>query len=222
MKIQFIGHACFLIESDEYKVLIDPFITGNPVATVKAEEITPTHILLTHGHGDHLGDTVPIAKRSGAQVISTVEVAEEILMPEELNVSPGNIGGKQPVDFGSVKLVTAVHGSGVKGGLPCGFVIEIGDKKIYFAGDTALMSEMSFLERASIDYAILPIGDHFTMGPEDACLAVEMIKPKYVIPMHYNTMPPIVQDPNLFKEMVEAKTDAEVIVMNPGEVLEIK
>jgi L-ascorbate metabolism protein UlaG (beta-lactamase superfamily) len=221
MKIQFIGHACFLIESEDYKVLIDPFITGNPLATVKAEDITPTHILLTHGHGDHVGDTVPVAKRTGAQVISTVEVTEEILAPAGLNVSPGNIGGKQATDFGSVKLVAAVHGSGVKGGLPCGFVIEIGGKKVYFAGDTALISEMSFLERANIDYAILPIGDHFTMGPEDASIAAELIKAKYVIPMHYNTMPPIVQDPNSFKEIVESKTDSEVIVMNPGEVLEV-
>jgi L-ascorbate metabolism protein UlaG (beta-lactamase superfamily) len=221
MKLEFIGHSCFLLQEGDYKVLIDPFITGNPLVKTTAEEMSPTHILLTHGHGDHIGDTVSISKRTGAQVISVVEIAEQILGPEGLNVSPGNIGGKQKTDFGSVKLVQAVHGSGVNGGLACGFIIEIGNKKIYYAGDTALMSEMSFFGSEGLDYALLPIGDHFTMGPEDACTAAKLLESEYVIPMHYNTMPLIEQDPNQFKEMVESKTNSKVIVMNPGEVLDI-
>ena len=220
MKINFIGHSCFLIEEGKYSLLFDPFITGNPVAKVNTKDLKPTHIFVSHYHGDHSGDAVDIAKRAGATIFSTFEIGNE-LSKSNANVVAGHIGGKAKTEFGSVKFFQAFHGSGIAGGHACGFVVDIGGKKIYHAGDTGLTKDMELLKRESIDYALLPIGDFYTMGPEDALEAVKMIKPKYAIPMHYNTFPPICQNPELFKKTVESKTDSKVIVLHPGEFIEV-
>lgn len=221
MKIKFLGHACFMLEDKDVKILIDPFITGNSLAPLSADEVSADYIFVTHGHGDHIGDAVSIAKRTGATVYAVVEIADAVLAPEGIKVGRGNIGGKQKTSFGSVKYFPAAHGSGVNGALACGYVFEIGGKKIYHAGDTGLISEMAFLKDEKIDVALLPIGDFYTMGIEDAVKAAKMISPKLVIPMHYNTFPLIEQDPEEFKKIVEGKYICDVKVLNPGESLNL-
>ncbi|MGI6424806.1 MAG: metal-dependent hydrolase [Tepidanaerobacteraceae bacterium] len=220
LKVEFLGHAAFLITEGEFTLLFDPFLTGNPLASKKADEIKPKHILVSHAHSDHLGDTVAIAKNSGAKVYTTFELGQ-MFEKEGIDVQPGNLGGWLPADFGAVKLFQAFHGSGIAGGHACGFVVELRDKKIYFAGDTALFGDMSLLQSEEIDLALLPIGDVFTMGIEDAAKAVEFIKPKNVIPMHYNTFPPIQKNPMEFKKLVEANTQTNVLIVKPGESVEI-
>jgi len=221
MRIEFLGHACFLLEEPQAKVLIDPFLTGNPLAPKQAEEVDADYILVTHGHHDHVGDAVSIAKRTGAVIVSTVEVAGELFKPEGVEVLAGNIGGRVRTSFGSVKLVPAQHGSGVAGGLACGFVVEIGGKKIYHAGDTGLFADLQLLREEEVDVALLPIGDFYTMGPADAVRAVEMIRPKAVVPMHYNTFPAIKQDPYQFKKAVEAQDLCRVMLLEPGQSWEL-
>lgn len=220
MKLTFIGHACFMVEEGDYSLLIDPFIEGNPQAKIKAKDLHPTHIFVSHGHGDHKGDAVEIAKNTKARVITTNELGEEF-GKEGIDAIAGHIGGKAKTEFGSVKYFQAFHGSGIAGGFACGFIIEIAGKKIYHAGDTGLTKDMELLKRENIDYALLPIGDFYTMGPEDALEAVKMIEPKNVIPMHYNTFPGIAQNPNLFKTAVENETNAKVTVLNPNESINI-
>lgn len=220
MKIKFIGHSCFLIEEGGHSLLFDPFITGNPLAAAKAEALNPTHILVSHYHGDHRGDVVDIAKRTGASVFSTNEIGIE-LKKENLNVVAGHIGGKAKTEFGSVKFFQAFHGSGIEGGHACGFIVDFMGKKIYHAGDTGLTKDMELLKKHNIHIALLPIGDFYTMGPEDAVEAVKMIKPKYVIPMHYNTFPLIKQDPEVFAKAVTEETSTKAIVLEPGQYMEI-
>lgn len=215
------GHACFLLEDNKVKVLIDPFITGNPLAPKAAEEVEADYILVSHGHHDHVGDAVSIAQRTGAVVCTTVEVARELFSPAGIEAKAGNIGGKIPTSFGSVKLVPAQHGSGVSGGLACGFVVEMSGLKIYHAGDTGLFADLGLLKAEELDAALLPIGDFYTMGPEDAVRAVEMIRPKLVVPMHYNTFPAIKQDPLKFKQTVEAEDLCRVVILEPGQSLEL-
>lgn len=217
--IRYLGHSCFQVRSKEYSILFDPFLTHNPLAAVQADDVTATAILVSHGHDDHVGDAVSIATRCGARVYATVETAS--LFPQGIKMEVGQIGGSIRTDFGRVKFLPAFHGSGVAGGLACGFLLEIEGKKIYHAGDTGLSVEMSLLAEENIDVALLPIGDRFTMGPEDALRAVRMIAPKKVVPMHYNTMPPIEQDPEAFKQRVEEATDAEVVVLGIGETMTI-
>lgn len=221
MKIEYLGHSCFCLEDSDVKILIDPFLTGNALASKTAKQVEADYILVTHGHADHLGDTYAIAKRTGATVFAVVEFAKGSMAEEGIIVSMGNIGGKQKTPFGSVKYVPACHGSGVPGALACGYVIDIGGKKIYHAGDTALIADMQFLADEQIDVALLPIGDFFTMGPEDAVKAVKLILPKYVIPMHYNTFPQIQQNPNIFKNAVENEGVSKVKILNPGECFDI-
>ena len=220
MKIKFLGHACFLLDDGAHKVLTDPFLTGTGLAAAKAEEVEADFLFVTHAHSDHTGDAAEIAKRTGAPVCCTVDLADAVFGPAGLSVMVGNIGGRIPTAFGSAKMVSAIHGSGVPGGLACGFVFDMGGKRIYHAGDTALTSDMAFLAEENIDVALLPIGDLFTMGPKDALRAVEMIKPKLVIPMHYNTFPPITQDADAFVEQVR-KLGVEARALKPGEELEV-
>jgi len=221
LKIEYLGHACFILEDTNSKILIDPFLTGNALAPKTEKQVEADYIFVTHGHGDHLGDTYAIAKRTGATVYAVVEFADGPMAAKRIKAVGGNIGGKQQTPFGSVKYFSAAHGSGVPGALACGYVFEIGGKKIYHAGDTALIAEMQFLEDEQIDVALLPIGGYYTMGPDDALKAAKLIKPKYVIPMHYNTFPVIRQNPDDFKKAVEDKGICKVMILNPGEFFEV-
>lgn len=221
MKIRFLGHACFYVEEGNWKALIDPFISNNPQASADPSDFGDiTHIFVTHGHGDHLGDAALISNKSNATVITNYEIAS-YLGGKNVPTHPMHIGGRKKFDFGTVKMTPALHGSGIEtiggfiyGGNPCGFVIEVNGKKIYHAGDTGLTMDMKLLEIEHIDVAMLPIGGNFTMDIEDALRAVEFIKPKKVIPMHYGTFPVIQADPAVFKERVK---EAEVIILKPGD-----
>ncbi|UCH23686.1 MAG: metal-dependent hydrolase [Deltaproteobacteria bacterium] len=219
------SHACFLIETDDAKLLIDPFITDNPLAPIKADEIEADYILVSHGHGDHVGDTVAIAKRTAATVISNFEIQNWLVSQGIEKVHPQHIGGGFDYPWGRVKLTQALHGSalpdGSYGGNPCGFLLYIQGKKLYHACDTGLFYDMKLIGEEGIDLAILPIGDNFTMGPEDALRAVKLIEPAQVIPIHYNTFDVIKQDPHAWADRVRAETSAKVAVMNPGDQIEV-
>ncbi len=216
LTITFYGHACFALTDGETKLLIDPFFTGNGLAPIKAEEAEADYILVTHGHGDHTGDAASIAERTGATIITTVDVGTA-LFGNCRNLICGNIGGKIQLPFGSIQYVPAIHGSGVPGGVACGFVIRMDGKTVYHMGDTSLTKDFELLAD-QIDALLIPIGDFYTMGPEDALTAVEMIRPGYVIPMHFNTFPMIMQDADSFARSVEEK-DFQAQVLNPGEFL---
>ena len=220
MELTFLGHACFLLDDGTYKVIIDPYLSGNPLAAAKPEDIDVDFICVTHGHGDHIGDSVEIAQHTGAKVFCTVDLAGAVYQPAGVKAIGGNLGGTAAMPFGSVKIFPAIHGSGVAGGLACGFIIEMGGKKIYHAGDTALMADMALLEEEGIDAALLPIGDFYTMGPKDALRAVKMIRPGLTIPMHYNTFPAIRQDAQTFADSVTA-AGFTVKVLNPGESISL-
>lgn len=216
MELKFLGHACFILDDGTCKVLVDPFLTGNPLAPVSAETIEADYICVTHGHGDHLGDAVDIARRTGAPICCTVDLADSLPASAGVKTITGNMGGRIPLPFGSVKFLNAVHGSGASGTLASGFLFEMGNKTIYHAGDTALTADMALLAEEHVDAALLPIGDVYTMGPGDALRAAKMIQPQLVIPMHYNTMPPIVQDAAAFADTVEA-AGLKAAVLQPGE-----
>src|SRR5881227_3559952 len=222
MDIRFLGHAAFELVEGDTRVLIDPFLTGNPKAACSADELEPTHIFLTHGHADHIGDTAAIAKRTGAKVVAIVELANELQEDGVENVSDPNLGGTVEFDGGWVRLVPAWHTSTTPDGkatnTPAGLVINLGGKTIYHLGDTALFSDLELVSRRDdIDVALMCIGGHYTMDPTDAAVAAELIGAKQVIPCHYNTFPPIEQDDQAFKSDVESNTSSEVVVLQPGE-----
>ena len=220
VKVKYLGHACFQFDDGKYKVLVDPFLTGNPMAAEDAKKVEADFIFVTHGHGDHIGDAIDIARRTGAVICTTVDLAEAMMKDAGLETVTGNIGGTISFPFGTAKYFQALHGSGAAGTVSCGFIFEIGGRKIYHAGDTGLTMDMQLLEEANLDAALLPIGDDFTMGPEDAVRAAQMIRAKVFIPMHYNTFPPIKQDPEKFIRSLEDK-GLEGIVMKPGEAIEL-
>jgi L-ascorbate metabolism protein UlaG (beta-lactamase superfamily) len=221
MDIHYIGHAAFELSDGATTVLIDPFITGNPSATVTADDLSPDVILLTHGHGDHYGDVVPIAKRTGATVVAITEIAHELQGEGLADVRDPNYGGTVRFDWGSVKLVPAWHTSTTPKGTaspPAGLIVEFAGKTVYHLGDTALFGDLELIgRRHAIDVALVPIGGHYTMDREDAVEAVRMLAVAQVIPCHYNTFPPIQADAEAFKADVESSTAAEVIVLSPGE-----
>ena len=225
LKVSWLSHASFLIEADQTKILIDPFVTDNPLAPVKADEVDADFILVSHGHGDHVGDTIEIAKRTGATVVSNFEIQNWFVGQGVEKAHPMHIGGGFDFDWGRVKLTIAHHGSalpdGSYGGNPCGFLLTIQDKNIYHACDTGLFYDMKLIGEAGIDLAILPIGDNFTMGPDDALRAVKLIEPKQVVPIHYDTFDVIKQDPQAWAIRVQKETSAKVAVMKPGDTLEI-
>ena len=204
--IRFLGHACFELTEAEVNVLIDPFLTGNPKAPVSADDVNPTHIFLTHGHQDHYGDVVPIAQRTGAEVVTLVETAGELADHHD-QVKDPNLGGTVDYDWGWVKFVPAWHTSTTPNGTvatAAGVVVEIGGKTIYHLGDTALFSDLALIKRRHpVDVAIVPIGGHYTMDRYDAVIACDFIEADRVIPCHYNTFPPIQQDADAFKQHVE-------------------
>jgi L-ascorbate metabolism protein UlaG (beta-lactamase superfamily) len=217
------GHSAFELVTDDAHVLIDPFITGNPVATADPADLNPTTILLTHAHNDHVGDTVSIAKRTGAKVIATAELAGWVGEQGVENSAAGNHGGTVAFAGGTAKFVPAWHTSSyttpngvVAPGVPAGFVVRVDGLVLYFAGDTGLFLDMQLIGEEGLDVAILPIGDNFTMGPADALRAVKFLKPGMVVPCHFNTFPLIEQDAQAFKTRVESDTDATVAIPEIG------
>jgi len=225
IKLTWYGHACWNIETPKGTLLIDPFLSGNPHTPVQPNQAKPDFILVSHGHGDHLGDTVPIAKRTGALVISNAEIAS-YCQGQGCKAHPLHIGGSRNFPFGSLKLTIAHHGSsfpdGRYAGNPAGFILTLGKTKIYDAADTGLFYDMKLIGEEGIDVALLPIGDNFTMGPDDAVRAVKLIKPRVVIPMHYNTFDVISQDPKSFAARArKASPKTKVVVLKPGESFRI-
>ena len=224
VKFSYYGHAAFLLDDGTYRVLVDPFLTGNPMASIAANEVDCDFILLTHAHGDHLGDAPSIAARTGAAIVAIPEVISvcESQACAEIKSHPMNLGGSLDLPFGKVRMTIAQHSAGVAGGIACGFVIYIGDKVVYYSGDTALFSDMQLIGRKdAIDYAVLPIGDNYTMGLEDAAMAAQWLNASHVIPIHYDTWPVIAQEVNHYKEVTEAMTRAKVNVVAPGETIEL-
>lgn len=233
MEIKFHGHSCFELTDGDAVVLTDPFLKpNNPVAVHAADEVNPTVIAVSHGHADHIADAVPVAKRTGAKCISIVEVADWLSSQGADDVSDPNLGGTVPFEGGSVKLVPAWHTNTIPGseespfsaekgiavGTCSGMIITLGDTTIYHAGDTCLFGDMKLIgDRHPIDVVLLPIGGHYTMDREDAVEAVKMIGAKTVIPMHYDTFPPIETDSGAFKADVESQTPSSVVLLKPGE-----
>ena len=225
-KLTWYGHATLGLDTDGHKLLIDPFFSGNPSASASADEVEASHILVSHGHGDHVGDTVDIAARTGALVISNFEIANWLGNQGVEKVHPQHLGGGFNHPFGYLKLTLALHGSalpdGSYGGNPAGFLLTTNDgKKIYMAQDTGLFGDMSLIGDEGIDLAVLPIGDNCTMGPDDALRAVKLLRPKVVIPIHYNTWELIAQNPVSWADTVQEETNAKVVVLKPGESYEL-
>ena len=235
MEIRFLGHACFELSEGDTRVLIDPFLSGNPKAAAEAGELEPTHVLLTHGHRDHWGDVVDIAKRTGAHCVAIVELANWLGDQGVESVSDPNIGGTVEFEWGWVKLVQAFHTStvpqgdrpfspstGTVIGAANGLVVNIAGKTLYHLGDTCLFSDLKLIaERTPVDIAFIPIGGHYTMDRHDAVVAADFIGAETVIPIHYNTFPPIETDAEAFKADVESKTKSKVAVLAPGESLSV-
>jgi L-ascorbate metabolism protein UlaG (beta-lactamase superfamily) len=229
--IRFLGHACFELSDGDTRVLIDPFLTGNPKAAAEPSEVEPTHIFLTHGHGDHWGDVVDIAKRTNAHCVAIVELADELEGHGIENVSDPNLGGTVEFEGGWVRLVPAWHTSTTPGGTvntPAGLVINLGGKTIYHLGDTALFTDLRLVaERDELDAALVCIGGHYTMDRHDAVQACELIGARTVIPCHYGTFPPIETDDQAFKADVERRTGGEgrrqstVEILAPGSSLSL-
>jgi L-ascorbate metabolism protein UlaG (beta-lactamase superfamily) len=218
--IRFLGHAAFELREGDTSLLIDPFLTGNPKAGASAEELQPSVILLTHGHGDHIGDTVPIAQRTGAPVVAIVELAGEIA-EEGVDTLDPNLGGTVRFDWGWVKLTPAWHTSTTPKGTvntPAGLLVHIGGRTIYHLGDTALFSDLQLVARRGdpVDVALMCIGGHYTMDRFDAVTAAELVGARQVIPCHYGTFPLIETDAQAFKADVEGATSSEVVVLDPG------
>jgi len=225
MKLTYYGHSVFVIEDKNFTGIVDPFIKGNSSCSQSLEDIPKlTHIFVTHGHGDHIGDTVELAKRDDALVICNAEIGG-YLSKQGVKVHSMHIGGRKSFDFGKIKMTPALHGSGIQigdktyeGGNPGGFLIYLNKLKIYHAGDTGLTMDMKLLADEDIDIAILPIGGNYTMDIDDAVKAVEFVNPKLAIPMHYNTFDVIKADANEFKEKVK---NTEVKIINFGDSIEV-
>ncbi len=226
VKVTWFGHATFGLDVDGHKVLIDPFFSDNPAAAVSADTVEADFIVVSHGHGDHVGDTVAIAQRTGATVISNFEIVNWLGEQGLEKLHPQHIGGGFTYPFGYLKLTIAHHGSalpdGSYGGNPAGLLLTAPDgKKLYFACDTGLFYSMKLIGEEGIDLAVLPIGDNFTMGPDDALRAVKLIEPKVAIPVHYDTWDVIQQDPQAWAERVEAETNTTCALIKPGESYEL-
>lgn len=225
MRLTYLGHSAVQLETSGGTVLIDPFLTGNPRAGASADAVAADLIVLTHAHGDHWGDTEAIARRTGATVVGSAELAG-YASGLGLKAHGMNVGGTHRFPFGKVRLTPAWHSSsfpdGTYGGMPTGLVLDIGGFRIYHAGDTALFSDMRLVGDLGIDLALLPIGDNYTMGPTDALEAVKLIRPRYVMPVHFGTFPLLEQDPAAFKRRVEAETSAKGLVLEPGEDMQLE
>jgi L-ascorbate metabolism protein UlaG (beta-lactamase superfamily) len=224
-RVTWLGHAALLIETAGARVLIDPFLSGNPTATLTADQAHADFILVSHGHGDHLGDTIDIATRSGALIVANYEIATWLEKQGLKKVHGMQHGGSFSFPFGRVKLTLAFHGSmlpdGSNGGNPCGFLVRTGDGLIYDAADTGLFGDMKLIGEEGIDLAFVPIGDNYTMGPDDAVRAVKLLGPKKVVPIHYDTFPLIAQDAAAWAQRVRKETQAEPVVLKPGQAVDL-
>ena len=222
LKITWYGHSCFLLETGEHRLLIDPYLDDCPTASVKAADVEADFILVTHGHFDHVTDAAPIAKRTGATVLANFEISEWLKKHgvNEDRVVGMNPGGGVDQPFGRAKFTIAHHSSslpdGSYGGTAGGFLLELPGARVYIAGDTALFLDMKLIGVGGLDLAVLPIGDKFTMGPADSIEAIKFLNPKRVIPCHYNTWPAIQQDVDDWADMVKRQTAAEPITLNLG------
>ncbi len=220
VEVRYLGHSAVLLTDGKTRILIDPFLTGNPLAPLGVDKVEADLILVTHAHGDHFGDAVALSKKGGT-VVSTFEIAT-YAERHGAKAIPMNIGGRYRFEGGWLQWFPAWHSSsfpdGTYGGMPMGVVVELGGKRIYHAGDTALFSDMRLIGEVGLDLALLPIGDHFTMGPEEALKALELLKPKRVVPIHYNTFPPIQQDGEAFAERAKAQGVLGQ-ALKPGETL---
>jgi L-ascorbate metabolism protein UlaG (beta-lactamase superfamily) len=225
--IRFLGHSCFELSDGGTRILIDPFLSGNPKAAAAPDDVEPTHVFLTHGHADHYGDTVEIAKRTGAHCVALPEIARELSGAGVEKVDTPNIGGTVEFDGGWVRLTPAWHTSTTPNGtvtVPAGLVVSLGGKVVYHLGDTALFSDLQLVKRreGEIDVALVCIGGYYTMDRHDAVAAAELVGARVVIPCHYNTFPPIEADAAAFKADVESQTDSEVVVLEPGDTHSIR
>lgn len=221
ISLTLLGHATLSLETSGYQLLVDPYLKNNPVANVDPEVVEANYILVTHGHGDHVGDTVQIAKRTGATVIANAEICSW-LRKKDVKVHAQHLGGGYQHPFGYLKMTMALHGSalpdGSYGGNPAGFLLTTLDsEKIYMAGDTGLFGDMRLIGEEGVTLAVIPIGDNYTMGPADGLRAVKLLTPQHVIPIHYNTFDLLTQDANAWAESVHAETDARVHLLKPGE-----
>ena len=222
VEVRYIGHSAVLLTDGKTRIVIDPFLTGNPKAALRVDEVRADLILVTHAHGDHFGDAVALSKKGGV-VVSTFEIATYAEKHGARSL-PMNIGGRHRFEGGWLQWMPAWHSSsfpdGTYGGMPMGVVVELGGKRIYHAGDTALFSDMRLIGELGLDLALLPIGDHFTMGPQDALKALELLRPKRVVPIHYGTFPPIEQDGAAFAREAQ-KMGVEGMALAPGETLRL-
>lgn len=222
-KLRFYGQACFSLEHGGTTLIFDPYLSANPAKIAKPTEVHPDYIFVTHGHADHLGDTLELAIKNQATIITTAEMGRFLeSQADGLKIEPMHVGGQWKFPFGKVKVTPAIHGAGIPGGIACGFLVDLDTVVIYFAGDTALFSDMKLIgRRKPIDYALLPIGDRFTMGPEDAADAAALLGARNVIPMHYNGNVRTKQDPRDFAKLVAQCCDSEVVIMEPGETIDL-
>ena len=222
IELTWLGHASWMIKTGSHRILLDPFLNDSPTAPMKSADVEAEFILVSHGHFDHVADVAEIANRCGSKVIAVYEIAQWFSQQHSVQDTVGmNIGGSLDLPFGRIKMTQAIHSSqlpdGSYGGVAGGFILSIENKMIYFACDTALFSDMKLIAEKEIDVAVLPIGDLFTMGPEDSVRATNYLNPKQVLPSHYNTWPPIEQNAAHWAERVKAGSTAEPIVLQPGE-----
>ena len=222
VELTWLGHGSWKIQVDEHSLLLDPFLDESPTAPCKAADIEAEYILISHGHFDHVADAAEIARRCDATLVACFEITEWFREKHSLErLEPMNLGGSISLPFGRVTMTLAWHSSqlpdGSYGGNPGGFVLEAAERRIYFACDTALFSDMKLIGQGNLDLAVLPIGDRFTMGPDEAVEAVKLLQPQRVVPAHYNTWPPIEQDAEKWAEQVREQTKAWPVVLAPGE-----
>ena len=226
--LQFLGHNAWLLTVDNYRILVDPFLTGNPKAAISTKDVgNIDYIFVSHGHGDHLGDTIELSKTTGATVVTVVEIAGWLRKHGVTELEGMNLGGGKEFPFGRVQLTPALHTSslpdGSYGGEPCGFLFLLKDgKNLYFACDTGLFGDMCMLADYELDVACLPIGDYYTMGPKEALDAVGYLEPKIAIPCHYSTWEVIEQDAEQWKTIVEAETETKVVILEPGDYVQVE